>query len=162
MRRLVTFLGLGPYQCANFYWPAEGEAETIHSCYVCRVLAERWQAEEIIVLATKAAWTWHERALVQEFQQAKLPQPRHKSIPDGSQADQLWEQFVVIREQLRASDQDDGSQDWACPVLVDGQGLGRARGRLRVPVRSPVRRRRASGSPAPSVAAAGCRSSRRG
>ncbi len=105
--RLVTFLGLGPYNPAEYQFRKETAARTP---YVCRALAELLQPSDIAVLATEEAKKLHGDALKETLLTSGFPEPRFVSIPAGSSPTEVWIQFDVIKTALRGA---------PSPVMLD-------------------------------------------
>jgi CRISPR-associated protein Csx16 len=98
--RLVSFLGTTDYQQAKHRFPDGSEGANTR--YVCRALAEFLGASEIDVLATKEAEEKHKTSLAEALRLANLPTARFYRLPSGASDAELWEQFGVIKERLRA------------------------------------------------------------
>jgi CRISPR-associated protein Csx16 len=103
--RLVSFLGTGKYLPFRhrYYDPAtakhiDGEVTP----YVCRALAGFLHADEIEVLATKEAKDEHGAGLERALRAANLPAPSFHPFPLGESNAELWEQFGIVKERLRA------------------------------------------------------------
>jgi CRISPR-associated protein Csx16 len=105
VHRLVTFLGTGNYQPTTYAF-GERRAETTR--FVCRALAELLAPAEIVVLATEQAKSTHGSDLEREL--AKSSSLKFEPMPFGENSEQLWQQFEVIKTQLRGS---------AGPVMLD-------------------------------------------
>jgi CRISPR-associated protein Csx16 len=109
IRRLVTFLGLGRLdrnRLEHVYHPTtyalgEQRAQTTH--FVCRALCELLAPAEVVVLATEKAEDAHGSALKTALRAGNFPSPKFVRIPVGESREQLWEQFELIKEQLRYS-----------------------------------------------------------
>jgi CRISPR-associated protein Csx16 len=103
--RLVSFLGTGKYQPFRhrYYDPStakytDGEVTP----YVCRALVGFLRADEVEVLATKEAQDEHGVTLKKALCAANLPAPSFHQFPLGESDAELWEQFGIVKERLRA------------------------------------------------------------
>jgi len=99
--RLVTFLGTGNYQDTVYRF---AEREAAGTSYVCRALAELLRPSDIAVLATEEAKQRHGDGLKEALRAGNFPTPRFVRIPLGSDPRELWQQFDVIKGELRGSD----------------------------------------------------------
>jgi CRISPR-associated protein Csx16 len=98
--RLVTFLGRGNYHTVSYEFAGKPISTTP---YVCRALADLLRPSEIIVLATEDAKRDHAQGLKDALRAGNLPAPRFEKIPTGRLTGELWEQFKIIKEELRGS-----------------------------------------------------------
>jgi CRISPR-associated protein Csx16 len=98
--RLVSFVGTTKYTPVKHRLPDGSEGET--TPYICRALAGFLPADEIEVLATENAETEHGAQLVEALRAANLPTPTFHRLPIGKSEAELWEQFGVVKERLRA------------------------------------------------------------
>ncbi len=105
--RLVTFLGTGDYK-ETVYSLARREAAK--TSYVCRALAELLKPSDIAVLATEEAEQRHGDGLREVLLASNCPAPRFVRIPAGRAPTELWQQFELIKTELRGS---------AGPVMLD-------------------------------------------
>lgn len=96
--RLVTFLGTGNYS-ETVYRLAERPATG--TSYVCRALAELLGPSDIVVLATEEAEQHHSDGLKEALRAANRPAPRFVRIPLGENAHERWEQFRLLKDQVR-------------------------------------------------------------
>jgi len=107
--RLVTFLGRGHFdkeQGRYVYDPTEYEfLENVSAKapFVCRALAELLRPSEISVLATQEAESDHGAALREVLRAGNYPAPRFVRIPAGRAPAELWQQFEVVKEELRGA-----------------------------------------------------------
>src|SRR5690606_12639984 len=99
-RTLISFLGTGDYEQALYHWDGRGEHQTI---YVAAALAKLWEADRVIVPATKDAELKHRKSLEASLRAAGCPAPTFRRLPDGRTEQELWEQFEVIRKALEES-----------------------------------------------------------
>lgn len=108
--RLVTFLGRGRFNKAQgryVYDPTEYELSgnrAARTPFVCCALAELLRPSDICVLATEEAESDHKTALVDALRKVKCPAPRFVRIPMGREPRELWQQFDVIKTELRSGD----------------------------------------------------------
>jgi CRISPR-associated protein Csx16 len=110
VKRLVTFLGLGRFDRdrreyvydPTTYALSERQAET--TPFVCRALCQLFAPSEVVVLATERAESTHASALKEALRAGDFPSPEIVQIPMGENRTQLWEQFELIKAQLRESD----------------------------------------------------------
>jgi CRISPR-associated protein Csx16 len=107
VKRLVTFLGTGNYNETVYRF--EGK-EAQKTPYVCRSLAEIFRPSDIAVLATVEAEQCHWSALQDALRSGNCPAPRLVHIPAGREPAELWQQFEIIKAELRGS---------AGPVVLD-------------------------------------------
>lgn len=98
--RLVSFLGLGRYETTRHRFPDGREGAPTQ--YVCRALGEFVAADEVEVLATVEAEEKHGRPLLEALKGANFPAPRFHRVPKGESDAELWQQFGVVKERLRA------------------------------------------------------------
>jgi CRISPR-associated protein Csx16 len=105
--RLVTFLGLGRYEPAEYEFQGQ---RAIKTPYVCHALAELVDPSDIAVLATEEAEQLHGAALQEALRAGNFPAPRFVRIPAGQTPAELWTQFEVIKAELR---------DAGGPVMLD-------------------------------------------
>jgi len=96
--RLVTFLGTGKYKETIYQLDGEPAPPTP---YVCRALAELFDSTEITVLATEEAEKQHKEGLKQSLRDGNRPSPCFIRIPLGRDSAERWEQFKLLKEQLR-------------------------------------------------------------
>ena len=97
MKRLVTFLGIHSYSETNYKKPGGSSFRTE---YVAHAIAQLWQVDEVIVLATDEAWEKHGERLKQALDgQVQLP-VELKVIPEGKTEDELWKQLEVLLDIL--------------------------------------------------------------
>lgn len=103
--RLVTFLGKpkeGRYQRTVYAY----QDRTFETEFVAEALSSFLDPEEALVLATEEAWSHcHGEELSQRLTQRGVCDVRHETIPDGRNDTELWQQFVVLKEALRAGGQ---------------------------------------------------------
>ena len=100
LARLVTFLGTGNYSEAVYRL---GEQRATGTAYVCRALAELLKTSEVAVLATEEAEQRHGDGLKEALRAGNHPAPRFVRIPAGRAPAELWQQFEVIKTELRGS-----------------------------------------------------------
>lgn len=114
--RLVTFLGRGRFdqkQGRYVYDPTEYELlgkRATKTPFVCRALAELVRPLDICVLATQEAEGDHGAALKEALRAGNCPAPRFVRIPVGRAPAELWQQFEIIKTELRGS---------SGPVMLD-------------------------------------------
>jgi CRISPR-associated protein Csx16 len=96
--RLVTFLGLNKYKPTEYEFLGNRATQTP---YVCRALAELLHPSEITVLATQEAERDHGEGLKDALRAANYPAPRFVPIPLGRKTSELWQQFDVMKKELR-------------------------------------------------------------
>ncbi|OUD14533.1 TM1812 family CRISPR-associated protein [Thioflexithrix psekupsensis] len=92
--RLISFLGTGKYEETSYTL----NGQNCKTKYVAAALMQLLKADELTVLATKEARTTHEASLQQELSRLGLVKAEIKDIPSGSNEQELWQQFEVIRE----------------------------------------------------------------
>jgi CRISPR-associated protein Csx16 len=97
--RLVTFLGTGRYQETVCQFGSHPPARQTR--YVGRALTEIFNAKEIVVLATDKAEAEHRSGLEEALRDGNLPTPCFVRIPMGENAHERWEQFQLLKNQLR-------------------------------------------------------------
>jgi CRISPR-associated protein Csx16 len=98
--RLVSFLGTNRYTSTRHRFPDESVgAETE---YVCRALGGFVRADEIAVIATAEAEAAHREKLAAELRNENLPAPDFRRVPKGESQAELWSQFGVAKELVRA------------------------------------------------------------
>ncbi len=97
--RLVTFLGTGNYQETVCQFGSQPPARQTR--YIGRALAEIFNAKEIVVLATDQAVIQHRSGLEESLRECNLPTPCFVRIPMGENAEERWEQFRLLKDQLR-------------------------------------------------------------
>lgn len=108
--RLVTFLGRGRFDKAQgryVYDPTEYELlgnRATRTPFVCHALAELLRPSDICILATDEAESDHGTALKEALRTANCPAPRFVRIPMGREPRELWQQFDVIKTELRGGD----------------------------------------------------------
>ena len=107
VRRLVTFLGTGNYE-EVIYRLGEQEAPKTSLCR--RALTELLKPSDIAVLATEEAEQRHGDGLKEALHASNHPAPGFVRIPAGRAPAELWQQFEVIKTELRGS---------AGPVMLD-------------------------------------------
>jgi CRISPR-associated protein Csx16 len=98
--RLVTFLGLGRYEPAEYEFQRQKAAKTP---YVCHALADLIDPSDIAVLATGEAEELHGAALQEALRGGNCPAARFVRIPAGQTPAELWKQFDVIKTELRGT-----------------------------------------------------------
>lgn len=98
--RVISFLGTGQYQPTHYLWPESGASCCSH--YVAVALAHFLKAREVVVLATEKAEAVHGQALTEAFAEAGLALPRLERIRNGQSPQELWENFNLLSELLRA------------------------------------------------------------
>jgi len=98
--RLVTFLGTGNYEEVVYRL---GSREAPKTRYVCRALSDAkiFGPSDIAVLATEEAEQRHGDALKEALRAGNCPTPRFVRIPIGREPGELWQQFDVIKAELR-------------------------------------------------------------
>ncbi len=99
--RLVTFLGRGKYHAVEYEFAGRRASSTP---YVCHALVELLRPSEIVVLATEDAERDHGQGLRDALRASNQPAPRFEGIPSGGTQGDLWQQFSVIKNELRGSD----------------------------------------------------------
>lgn len=111
---LISFLGLGEakrdsngkptgeyvYQPTTYRFNQDPQTDIPDTCYVVRAIAQHYGVGEIILLATAQAEQAHYAKLSQELQTQGLPTPKVAHVPFGANAQQQWEQFGVILENI--------------------------------------------------------------
>ncbi|HET6377348.1 MAG TPA: TM1812 family CRISPR-associated protein [Methylocella sp.] len=100
--RLVTFLGTGNYQETVCQFGEHSQARPTR--YVGRAFAEIFKAREVTVLATDQALDQHKSGLEEALREGNLPAPIFVRIPMGKNADERWDQFRLLKHQLRDCD----------------------------------------------------------
>ena len=101
--RLVTFLGTGKYEETTYSWQRdEGPPPKCRTRFVARALAEMASASEIVVLATKEAWTKHGEDFQEQLCLFGLKTPIEEFLPLGATPAELWHQFELTKDALRA------------------------------------------------------------
>lgn len=114
--RLITFLGRGRFEKDRgryLYDPTEYQFldnRTRKTPFVCHALVELFRPSDICVLATQEAESDHRAALEEALRAGNYPAPRFVRIPAGRAPAELWQQFEVIKTELRGS---------AGPVMLD-------------------------------------------
>lgn len=109
-RKLFSFLGTGDYK-ATRYCSERPEPREVETCYVARAIAELEEVSEVVILATEKAEETHGDALRKALEQARLSHPRFVRLPDGKSADELWQSFAILQEEL--------ARPSSSPVLFD-------------------------------------------
>src|SRR6266508_4420016 len=99
VHRLVTFLGTGDYQQTTYKLNDGPHAQRTR--YVCRALAELLHPKEITVLATREAENQHRNGLESALRDGNFPSPSFLPIPIGRNPGERWEQFGLLKDQLR-------------------------------------------------------------
>jgi hypothetical protein len=89
--RLVTFLGIGPYESIRYTHP---EGRGVEPRYVAHAIARLWEADEVVVLATDEAEKAHGTGLRKAL--AAHPDPEQRRILSGRTEAELWRQFEVL------------------------------------------------------------------
>jgi CRISPR-associated protein Csx16 len=100
--RLVTFLGTGKYEETTYQWHRDGASATCRTRFVARALAEFASANEIVVLATQEAWDRHGAEFRDQLRRFGLKGPADTFLPLGATPAELWRQFELAKEALRA------------------------------------------------------------
>jgi CRISPR-associated protein Csx16 len=101
--RLVSFLGTGNYQETTYSWQREEDRSECRTRFVARALAEMAPATEVVVLATKEAWTKHGEDFREQFSGFGLRTPHGDDFfPLGATPAELWQQFESVKRALRA------------------------------------------------------------
>jgi len=100
LTRLVTFLGTGNYSEAVY---CLGELRATGTAYVGRALAELLKPREVAVLATEEAEQRHGDGLKKALRAGNHPAPRFVRIPVGRAPAEFWQQFEVLKTELRGS-----------------------------------------------------------
>ncbi len=122
--RLISFLGLGEakrdsngnatgeyvYQPTTYRFNQDPQTDIRDTCYVVRAITQGYvieekvtglhKVEEVVLLATEQAETAHLHKIIVEFASHQLPQPRVVRVPFGANAEQQWEQFNTILENI--------------------------------------------------------------
>jgi CRISPR-associated protein Csx16 len=98
--RLVSFLGTGNYTECRHRLPDGSLGEATR--YISRALGQYVAADEIAVIATAEAEAAHGGKLVAELRAANLPPPDFRRVPKGENKAELWRQFEVMKEMVRA------------------------------------------------------------
>lgn len=99
--RLITFLGTGAYHSVAYRL---GDRIARPGPWIALALHELLDPPpaETVVLATEQAWTKNGAALCGAFAEAGLDGPRHVPVPVGRNETELWEQFEIVKRELRA------------------------------------------------------------
>lgn len=98
--RLVSFLGTGKYSPVIYRDSTTGRCAS-ETRWIALALAELYNTNEILVLATREAEDRHAEGLRADLERAGF-HPELRRIPTGGAASDLWQQFEVIKEALRA------------------------------------------------------------
>ncbi len=122
--RLISFLGLGEakrdsngnatgeyvYQPTTYRFNQDSQTDINDTCYVVRAITQGYiieekgiglhKVEEVVLLATEQAEKAHLHKILAEFASHQLPQPRVVRVPFGANAEQQWEQFNTILENI--------------------------------------------------------------
>jgi CRISPR-associated protein Csx16 len=121
---LISFLGLGEakrdldgkptgeysYQPTTYRFNQDSQTDINNTCYVVRAITQGYIIEEkstglhkvndVLLLATEQAEKAHLHKISAEFKTHQLPQPRVVRVPFGTNAEQQWEQFNTILENI--------------------------------------------------------------
>lgn len=122
--RLISFLGLGEakrdpdgkptgeyvYQPTTYRFNQDPQTDINDTCYVVRAITQGYvikekdtgshKVEEVVLLATEQAEKAHLHKILAEFEANQLPQPRVVRVPFGANAEQQWEQFNTLLENI--------------------------------------------------------------
>lgn len=107
--RLVAFLGTGNYQQTVYQWGGseqDGHAFSHASCYateaICQMLLRQNRTvDQVRILCTDKAWETHGIGLSEAIRKVLGKPPTPRSIPDGKNQKELWQQFQILREEFR-------------------------------------------------------------
>lgn len=100
--RLISFLGTNDYKQTDYTL----NGNRCKTRYVAAALATLIEPKpnEVIILATEQAEKKHGTGLPEEMRNLNLPSPRFQTIPTGSKAEELWQQFEIISETVTTGD----------------------------------------------------------
>ena len=98
--KLISFLGTGKYSETVYGF---GDRRAPRTRWVALALQELLDPSpaETVVLATDEAWAQNGAALCAAFEESEKDPPRHVRIPLGKNGAELWEQFDIIKQELR-------------------------------------------------------------
>lgn len=100
--RLVTFLGTGKYEETTYSWQRQDGPRTCRTRFIARALAEIAQVSEVVVLPTVEAWTKHGNDFDDQLGEFGLKTPVERFLPLGADTAELWQQFELVKDVLRA------------------------------------------------------------
>ncbi len=101
--RLVTFLGTGKYEETTYTWQRDEAPRTCRTRFVARALAEIATVSEVVVLPTKEAWTKHGKDFQEQLSGFGLKTPIEGFLQLGATPAELWQQFELTKDALRAA-----------------------------------------------------------
>jgi len=105
-KRLVSFLGNTNYDKVKYFYSTDlGKETSVSTSFVCHALASIEKPDEIFVLGTSETETnW--KSLSDILSEAGFNNTERKLIPSGSTSSDLWEQFEILKECLRSTEEE--------------------------------------------------------
>ncbi|WP_020559178.1 CRISPR-associated protein Csx16 [Thiofilum flexile] len=122
--KLISFLGLGEakrdsnskptgeyfYHKTTYRFNQDPQTDISNTCYVVRAITQGYtinekttglqRVDEVVLLATEQAEKAHIDKILAEFEVYQLPRPHVVRVPFGANAEQQWEQFHTILENI--------------------------------------------------------------